>query len=154
MLALTEYNYGGGQDISGGIAQADVLGILGRYGVYAATLWELSADESFVYGAFAMYRNYDGQGSAFGNIGVSATTNDVPRTSVYASMDFLNGRRMVVVALNKTASALTAGLAVTHTMRFARSEVYRLTAGSATPVRDARSNALPRWNLPSAATAV
>ena len=65
MLSLSEYNYGGGQDISGGIAQADVLGILGRYGVYAAALWELSADESFIYGAFAMYRNYDGQGSAF-----------------------------------------------------------------------------------------
>jgi Glycoside hydrolase family 44 len=137
LLSLSEYNYGGGQDISGGIAQADVLGILGRYGVYAATLWELSADESFIYGAFAMYRNYDGQGGSFGNEGVSATTNDVTRTSVYASVDFSSNQRMVVVALNKTASPLTAGVAITHSLRFARAEVYRLTAATATPARDA-----------------
>ncbi|HME69177.1 MAG TPA: hypothetical protein VKM54_04840 [Myxococcota bacterium] len=52
-------------------------------------------------------------------------------------MDLSNNQRMVVVALNKTASALTAGVAVTHSLRFARGQVYRLTAASATPVRDA-----------------
>ena len=39
-LAVTEYNYGGGGHISGALAQADVLGILGREGVFAArTAW-------------------------------------------------------------------------------------------------------------------
>ncbi|MCU0624850.1 MAG: Ig-like domain-containing protein, partial [Gemmatimonadaceae bacterium] len=38
-IAITEYYYGRGGDISGGIAQADVLGIFGREGVYAATFW-------------------------------------------------------------------------------------------------------------------
>jgi len=137
LLSLSEYNYGGGQDISGGIAQADVLGILGRYGVYAAALWELSTDESFIYGAFAMYRNYDGLDSSFGGVSVSATTSDVTRTSVYASVDSSNDQRMVVVALNKTASALSAGVGVAHSLRFARAEVYRLTAASPTPARDA-----------------
>jgi hypothetical protein len=136
LLAITEYNYGGGQDISGGIAQADVLGIFGRYGVYAAALWELSSSEQFIYGAFDMYRNYDGAGGAFGDVAISATTSDVARTSVYASVDFGTDQRMVLVALNKTASSLTAGVAVTHTRRFSRAEVYRLTADSPTPIRD------------------
>src|SRR6266700_4053637 len=38
-LAMTEYNYGVGDHISGGLAQADVLGVLGREGVYLATYW-------------------------------------------------------------------------------------------------------------------
>jgi hypothetical protein len=136
-LALTEYNFGGGQHISGGIAEADVLGIFGRYGVHAATLWELAADQRFLYGAFAMYRNYDGAGGAFGSLSVRATTTDVAGTSVYASIDPLSDQRMVLVALNKTAQTLRAGVAVAHTRRFTRAEVYRLTAGSPTPVRDA-----------------
>jgi hypothetical protein len=43
---------------------------------------------------------------------------------------------MVLVALNKTESSLTAGVAITHTRRFSRAKVYRLTAASATPVYD------------------
>jgi hypothetical protein len=136
LLALTEYNYGGGQDISGGIAEADVLGIFGRYGLYAATLWELSSNEQFIYGALDMYRNYDGAGGAFGNVGISATTSDAVRTSVYASVDFGSDQRMVLMALNKTESSLTCGVAITHTRRFSRAKVYRLTAASATPVYD------------------
>ena len=38
-LAMTEYNYGVGDHISGGLAQADVLGVFGREGVYLATYW-------------------------------------------------------------------------------------------------------------------
>jgi hypothetical protein len=136
-LAVTEYNYGGGHHISGAIAEADVLGIFGRHGVHAATLWDLSSDERFNYAALAMYRSYDGAGGAFGNVSIRASTSDTARTSAYASVDIGNDGRMVLVALNKTASPLTAGVAVTHTRRFARAEVYRLTSASAAPVRAA-----------------
>ena len=59
-LDFSEWNYGGGQTISGGIATADVLGIFGRYGVHAAALWPLNSNESYSYGAFAIFRNYNG----------------------------------------------------------------------------------------------
>ncbi len=45
LLAITEYNYGGGDHVSGGVAQADVLGIFGREDVFAATLWDLSGGD-------------------------------------------------------------------------------------------------------------
>ena len=62
-LAITEYYYGGGADISGGLAQADVLGIFGREGVFAAALWHTGrTDDRFIHAAFAMYRNCDGKG--------------------------------------------------------------------------------------------
>src|SRR5699024_3450689 len=57
-IAMTEWNYGGGQHISGAIASADVLGIFGRQGVRLATLWELHPeDETYTYAAFRAYRN-------------------------------------------------------------------------------------------------
>jgi hypothetical protein len=136
-LAVTEYDYGGGQHISGGLAEADALGIFGREGVFAANFWDLAADERFAYAAFALYRDFDGAGGAFGDVSVSASSDDAERTSVYASVDLFGDERMVLVALNKTASALQAGVAVTHTRRFATAEVYRLTAAAAAPVRDA-----------------
>jgi hypothetical protein len=87
-LAFTEYNYGAGQDISGGIAQADVLGIFGSYGVFAAMQWPLQENgdgtpaEPFVGGAFRMYRNFDSRGSTFGDTSIFAQTNNIADTSV------------------------------------------------------------------------
>ena len=63
-IAITEYNYGGGSHISGAVAQADVLGIFGREGVFAASWWELDSGSSFVNGAFKMYLNFDGEGGS------------------------------------------------------------------------------------------
>ncbi|HLN06249.1 MAG TPA: glycoside hydrolase family 44 protein, partial [Acidimicrobiales bacterium] len=86
-LDFSEWNYGGGQSISGGIATADVLGIFGRYRVHASALWPLNANESYSYGAFAMYRNYNGHGAAFGDTEVKASTTIPTETSVYASIE-------------------------------------------------------------------
>ena len=38
-LAFMEYSFGGGDDITGAIAEADALGIFAREGVYAAGLF-------------------------------------------------------------------------------------------------------------------
>jgi hypothetical protein len=38
-VALTEYSWGADADMNGATAQADVLGILGREGLDAATRW-------------------------------------------------------------------------------------------------------------------
>ncbi|MGN1147050.1 MAG: glycoside hydrolase family 44 protein, partial [Lachnospiraceae bacterium] len=38
-IAFTEYDFGGGDHISGGVAQADFLGTLANHEVYLATLW-------------------------------------------------------------------------------------------------------------------
>src|SRR6185369_10007154 len=99
------YNYGGGDHISGGIAQADVLGIFGREGVYAASQWKLYTSEPFVAGAFGMFRNYDGLNSTFGDTSVSAITSSVSDSSIYASIDSTNPNVMILVAINKTGAA-------------------------------------------------
>ncbi len=135
-IAVTEYYYGGGDHISGGIAQADVLGIFARENIFAATLWKLgSTQHSFIYGGFEMFRNYNGTNGSFGDTSIRADNTNVANASVYASVDAANPNRMVLVCINKTASAQTAGIQVTHTVRFNTAEIYVLTGGSSTPVK-------------------
>ena len=132
-IAITEYNYGGNTHISGGIAQADVLGIFGRENVFAATLWPLTDTNDYTWGGFEMYRNYDGNGGAFGDTHIQAQTSDSAQTSVYASVDAASPDRMVVVAINRSASARTAALRLWHTVRYSQAQVYTLTSAGSQP---------------------
>jgi hypothetical protein len=134
-LAITEYNYGGANHISGAIAEADVLGIFGREGLYAATLWPLESNNSFIHGGFEIFRDYDGANGSFGDTSIRATNSDPVNTSVYASVDAGNAARMVVVAINKSGGALTAGIAVTHATQFHTARVYALTSANSAPQR-------------------
>jgi Glycoside hydrolase family 44 len=139
-LAITEYNYGAGGHISGGLAQSDVLGIFGREALFAATHWRLSNANDFIYGAFDMFRNYDGANGSFGDTSIRATTTDVANTSVYASVDAGNPGRMVVVAINKADTARTAAISVAHPAMFHVARVYTLTAASSQPQRQTDIN--------------
>jgi hypothetical protein len=137
-LALTEYNYGGPNHISGTLAEADVLGILGREDVFAGTLWPLvdTAQQPAIDAAFDVYRNYDGAGSAFGDTSVLANTSDAGNTSVYASVDASSDDRLVIVAINKATAPATAEVAASHSRALGGAEVYRITAVGA-PQRQA-----------------
>jgi hypothetical protein len=56
-ISISEYNYGGPNDIFGAIAEADALGIFGQQGVFSANEWPLQASELFTAGEINMYRN-------------------------------------------------------------------------------------------------
>ena len=132
-IAITEYNYGGNQHVSGGIAQADVLGIFGREGVFASAFWALSSDNSYTWGGFEMFRNFDGSGGAFGDTSIQAASSDTAQTSVYASVDAGTPNRVVIVAINRTASARTTALRIWHTVTLGKAQVYTLSAASSQP---------------------
>ena len=111
-LAFSEYQYGGGNDISGAIAEADALGIFGREGVFAAALWPLAGDAAFVDAAFNAFRNYDGQGSHFGDQALRVSNPDPEELGVYGS-SFSNGtNRVVFVVTNQSEKPIAAILAV------------------------------------------
>jgi hypothetical protein len=140
-LAITEYFYGRGGDISGGIAQADVLGIFGREGLFAATLWANanvyayggSADKAYAYviGAFRMFRDYDGQHHAFGDVGLKAVSSQPAATSVYASTD--SAGHVVIVAINKTRKTQSATVSIAGTQGYSRGKAYVMSDGSPQP---------------------
>jgi Glycoside hydrolase family 44 len=134
-LGISEWNYGGGQDISGGVTDADTLGIFGKYGLKTATYWpDFEPHEDWAFGAFQVFRNYDGHGAAFGDTSVSATDSDTAYTSVYASEDSKNANRMVIVAINKNTAATSTSIKVSNFAAVGHAAVYRLTSASPHPL--------------------
>jgi hypothetical protein len=131
-LAITEYNFRGGQDISGAIAQSDALGIFGRYGIFAASRWQMDGDESFAEAAFKMYRGFDGAAANFGDISVAATSSNVSKVAAYVSQDSTNPGRTVIVAINRSGEFQDVGLSGLTLSGTAH--VYRMTSAAATPV--------------------
>jgi len=71
-LSLGEYNFGGEDDMSGALAQAEVLGRLGQKGVFAAFYWTVPPERSPVYWAFRAFTDYDGAGGQFGDLSLPA----------------------------------------------------------------------------------
>ncbi len=99
-LAFTEFSYGGENDISGAIAMSDVLGIFAKYGVYLAAFWELNQPSSYISAAYKIYRNYDGNNSAFGSLYVPSETNDSVDCSIYGSLNE-SGDEMDLIVIDK-----------------------------------------------------
>jgi len=129
-LAITEYDYGAGNHISGGVAEADVLGIFGREDVFAATRWGDPQGMDFVNAAFDAYTNYDGADGRFGDTSISATTSDVAGTSIYASLNDGQNDRMILVAINKTDHSRIAAISINHGTTLSQGRSYRMTAGA------------------------
>jgi hypothetical protein len=130
-LAFTEWNYGGGEHISGAIAVADVLGIFGQRGVGLATYWGLNGDERFAYAAMRAYRNYDGSGAHFGDTAVAATSSDVEGATVYASIDSSDPNHCVIIAISKANADMKAAIDITHPSAFTSAKVWTLSGTDA-----------------------
>jgi hypothetical protein len=109
-LAITEYNYGGGKNVSGLLAEADVLGIFGREGVFAACVFGMGADDASQIEAFKAYRDFDVKGAKFGDVSVRVTGVDAADESVYAALDSKDRTRLTTVVINKTNSPRTVKL--------------------------------------------
>lgn len=132
-LAITEYNYGAPNHISGAVAEADVLGIFGREGVYAATFWPLSGDNAFVHAGFDAFRNYDGSGKAFGDVALAATSSDAAIVSVYASKFSRGSVTKVLVLINKATVATPITLTLDAPMTSLKSYTLQGTSPKLAP---------------------
>jgi len=148
-LAVSEWNYGGGQHISGAIATADVLGIFGREGVALAAIWPLSSNESFTYAALRAYRNYDGHGGVFGDVSVRASSSDISSVTAYASLKAGSADQVVVIAINKASAPKIVHLCLNHPTSFASARIFELsgTAPELVPKPDAFAPSGNSWRL-------
>jgi glycosyl hydrolase family 44 len=130
-LSMTEYDFGAGAHISGGLAEADALGVFGREGVYLANYWGTGAGNGelpvFVAAAFKLYRNYDGKGGSYGDTAVTTKVADVAKASAYAATDSKHPRLLTVIAINKDQRAkYTGNLVVQGAAKYKVTQVYRL----------------------------
>lgn len=129
-LAITEYNYGGTDHISGGIAMADVLGIFGKYGLYFASYW--GGRDIYISAAYRIYRNYDGNNSTFGDTHILASMSDKVNSSIYGSMNAADATQIHLVVLNKNYTQPISGVFnITSPTPFSSAQVFAFDAGSA-----------------------
>lgn len=114
-LAIDEYNWGGLESINGAIAQADILGIFGSYGLDLATLWPTTNPSAQHPGtmAFAIYRNYDGAGSTFGDMSLASSSANQGTLSIYGGLR-TKDNAVTVVVINKTYGDLTDAVSIAN----------------------------------------
>jgi hypothetical protein len=128
-LAISEYNWGALDHINGALAQADVLGIFGREGVDLATLWEGPQPNQPGAFAFRMYRNYNGQGGAFGETSVHAASADQAKLAIYAALRQSDGA-LTLLIINKTTGAQKANVGLAGFTPTGAAAVYRYSAAN------------------------
>jgi mannan endo-1,4-beta-mannosidase len=114
-IGFTEWRFGTGDNISTGIATADALGIFGKFNVYFATFFEKLA--GYAKSAFMIYRNYDNNNGKFGSKRIFSSSDDVSKTSVYASLNG-NSTEMHIIALNKTNQTIEGHFSISGNLTF------------------------------------
>ncbi|MGA9020310.1 MAG: glycoside hydrolase family 44 protein, partial [Terracidiphilus sp.] len=115
---IDEYNFGGLESINGALVQADILGIFGRQGLDLGAFWpstNYSAQGPGNY-SFAIYRNYDGNNSVFGNTYLYATSTGTSgdgegQLAVYAAQR-TSDNAITVMVINKTYGPLTSTISL------------------------------------------
>jgi uncharacterized protein (TIGR03437 family) len=132
MLAITEYNWGALNTITGAIAQADILGIFGRESLDLGTLWGAPATTDPGAFAFKLFLNYDGAGSAFGSTSVSAVSTDPDTLSIFAAQRMDSA--LTVLVLNKTTGAITDSVALADFTAAGTAQVWQYSQANATAI--------------------
>ena len=100
-LSFSEYDFGGGSNISGAIAQIDALGTFARGEVYLACLSPVSDDYSFQKAALNLFTDYDGNGTSFGDTLVYADNADDSMSSVYAAINENSPEELRIIVTNQ-----------------------------------------------------
>lgn len=135
-LSFSEYNFGGGNDISGGIAVADTLGIFAEYGVHMACVKPNTSNIPYIKSALNIYTNYDGEGSGFGDTLVSSSNGKDIMSSVYAAVESGDESKLKVILINKNSSAVkSAEIKIKSIYDFESADVYSFDSESSKIVK-------------------
>ncbi|MEI8026073.1 MAG: glycoside hydrolase family 44 protein [Pseudomonadota bacterium] len=100
-FAIGEYKFYGEEDIAGGIALAEVLGIFSKEKLDYASYWTIPPPKSPASFAFKLFRNYDGKGSAFGDILIPNTYGTQKDASLFSALREAD-QTLTLVLLNKS----------------------------------------------------
>lgn len=128
-ISFTEYNFGGGDHISGAVAQADTLGIFAENDVYFATIWAFE-NSQYQFAAINMFTNYDGKGSGFGDTLVKSEYENKD-VSVYSSIEGENEDTVKIIVTNRSLHEETPlELSLSSNSEYKSAEVYSLYGDS------------------------
>jgi hypothetical protein len=127
-IGITEYNWGAEAAINGATAQADILGIFGREGLDLATRWTTPAPSTPTYKAMKMFRNYDGNKSAFGETSVNAAGPNPDNVSVFAAQRSSDSALTVTLINKQLTATAAANLMFTNCLLTGTAHVWQLTS--------------------------
>jgi hypothetical protein len=99
-IAITEYDWGGEDSMSGATAQADIWGIFGRFGLDMGVRWSAPKPDTPVYAVMRLIRNPDGHGGGFGEGALAVTVPDPDSLSAFAARR--DDGAMTLLVINKS----------------------------------------------------
>ncbi|WP_432649908.1 glycoside hydrolase family 44 protein [Huintestinicola sp.] len=100
-LSFSEYDFGGGDNMSGAIAEIDTLGTFASQEVYLACLSPQTEHYPFQKAALNLFTDYDGNGSGFGTSLVYSDNGNDNMSSVYAALDDSDPEILRIILTNK-----------------------------------------------------
>lgn len=113
-LSISEYGFSSGRNpLVDGITQADVLGIFGREGLDFANMWTVPMPPAPVLAAFEIFRNYDGQGSQYGDVSVESDSSNQGALSIYGAQRS-SDQALTVLVINKTTQPVATALSLAN----------------------------------------
>jgi PKD repeat protein len=130
-IGVTEYNWGAESHINGATTQADILGIFGREGLNLAARWTTPDASTPTYKAIKLYRNYDGNKSAFGDTSVAAAGANPDNVAVFAAERASDGALTVMVISKYLSGTTPVNIAANNFSATGTAQVYQLTSANA-----------------------
>ncbi|MCJ2025420.1 glycoside hydrolase family 44 protein [Methylobacterium sp. J-067] len=121
--AVTEYNYGGAEQLASGLALADALARFARPELLLTAHWGSLA--GWLGTAFRLYRNYDGRGGRFPDNALPIETARPDGLTVRAGAD---GPRLHLVAINRAAETRMVEIAFERPLPASRLTPYGFDA--------------------------
>ena len=118
-----------------GVIQAETLGLYGKYGLRLAAYWNgvtSGGTHLPVWNAFAMFRNYDGNGGHFGGVSIGAVS-PIADVSIFGPSDSATApTRLWVMIINKTSAAQNGvALQIANFAPGAAAHLYQAAGGGA-----------------------
>ena len=152
-LSLSEYSIdSGSKSIVDAIAEMDVLGIFGRQQLNLACMWSPPAPTDPIAYSFRMFRNYDGQGSQYGDTWINSTSTDQTQLSVYGAQRTVDNV-VTILVINKTTAAINTTLtlsganlpATANIFSYTGANLTQIVSGQTTPI----TNGTITYNFPA-----
>jgi PKD repeat protein len=131
-IGITEYNWGAENHINGATTQADIYGIFGREGLDMGARWTTPSASTPTYKAMKMFRNYDGNRSAFGDVSVRAVATANPdNLSVFAAERSTDGALTVMVVSKVLSGSTPVTMNLANFTAGTGAQVWQLTSANA-----------------------
>ncbi len=132
-LSFSEYSIDSGNKlITDALAEADVLGIFGAYGVGLAAMWNPPLPTDPIAFSFLFYRNVDGHNDGFGALSVQTSSAAPAQVSAYGALR--NAQMLSLILINKTTSDMTIPVSIAGQTGQASATLYRYSGADLTAI--------------------